>query len=88
MASLANQIDNNPQKNVEIVVHIDEDLGDIQRGQLVDYLTSTDGVSTAEFCPLRYHLILVQYDRDRINSQEVIGRVTDRNIHAQLIGPV
>ena len=75
-------------KNVEIVVHVDEELGEIQRGELVDYLTSTDGVSAAEFCPLRFHLMLVQYDRERITSQDVIRRVNTQAIHASLIGPI
>ena len=88
MTGLAYRREEEGAKRVEIVVHVDEELGETQRGELVDYLTSTDGVSTAEFCPLRYHLMLVQYDRDRISSQDVIRRVNSRSIHAELIGPI
>jgi hypothetical protein len=88
MTEVAYQAVERPQKNVEIVVHIDEELGQTQRGDLVDYLTSTDGISAAEFCPLRFHLMLVQYDRDRITSQDVLGRANSRQITAKLIGPI
>jgi len=77
-----------PEKNVEIVVHVDELLEDEQRSELTDYLLSTGGIESAEFCPLRWHLMLVQYDRQQVTSQDVLGRVHARNIHAELIGPV
>ena len=77
-----------PNTDVEIVVHVDGELGQTQRGELLDYLTATDGVTTAVFCPLRFHLMLVKYDRTRITSQDVIRRVNSRKIRAELIGPM
>ena len=77
-----------PKTDVEIVVHVNEELGQTQRGDLTDYLTATDGISAAEFCPLRFHLMLVKYDRTRITSQDVIRRVNSRQIRAELIGPI
>jgi len=88
MGQTVSSLFDKPEKNVEIVVHVDESLGDEQRDNLTDYLESTDGIETAEFCPLRWHLMLVQYDREQVTSQDVLGRVHARNIHAQLIGPV
>ena len=88
MTNVAYQMNKEQQQEVEIVVHIDEDLGETQRGDLVDYLSSTDGVSTAEFCPLRNHLMLVQYDRNRVSSLDIIHRVSSKAVNAQLIGPI
>jgi hypothetical protein len=85
--AVASMIDQ-PARNVEIVVHVDETLGESQRSELVDFLVSTDGIESAEFCPLRWHLMLVQYNRESLNSQDVLGRVHARNVHAELIGPV
>lgn len=73
---------------VEIVVHISETLGEHQRGGLVAALENNGGISTAEFCPLRYHLMLVRYDKDMYSSQDVLTRVQSENVHARLIGPV
>ena len=88
MTGVAYQWNQNQAKDIEIVVHIDEELGDSNRGELTEYLTSTEGVSAAEFCPLRFHLMLVQYDRDRISSQAIIQRINSRRVNAQLIGPI
>jgi hypothetical protein len=88
MGQTVSSLFNQPEKNIEIVVHVDELLEDGQRSELTDYLLSTDGIESAEFCPLRWHLMLVQYDRKQVTSQDVLGRVHARNIHAELIGPV
>ena len=81
-------VENLPERSVEIVVHITEDLGEQRRKDLVVALEESSGITTAEFCPLRYHLMLVRYDRDTYSSQDVLSRVQSQNINARLIGPV
>lgn len=88
MVEVAYDVQQQPAHNIEIIVHVDETLEEHQRKDLVDALESTDGIHTAEFCPLRYHLILVQYDRESLRSQDVLDRVMERHVNAQLIGPV
>jgi len=88
MGDVAYDLQNEPEHNVEIVVHVDETLDEGQRSDLVTALEDSEGIYRAEFCPLRYHLMLVQYDRNRIASQDVLGRVTSQSIHAELVGPV
>jgi hypothetical protein len=88
MAQALHNIENEPDHTVEIVVHITETLGEQRREDLVAALKNSGGITTAEFCPLRYHLILVRYDRDLYSSQEVLDRVTLQNVDARLIGPV
>ena len=73
---------------VEIVVHVSENLDDQQRRDLVAALEQEDGIVSAEFCPLRYHLMLVRYDRDRYSSQDVLQAVGTQKIQARLIGPI
>jgi hypothetical protein len=73
---------------VEIVVHISENLDDTQRNNLVVALEQNNSIVSAEFCPLRYHLMLVRYDRERYTSQDVLNAVTDRELQAKLIGPI
>ncbi|MGB5261807.1 MAG: hypothetical protein WBO34_14980 [Gammaproteobacteria bacterium] len=77
-----------PARTVEIVVHISEDLEEQQRRELVAALEANGGITAAEFCPLRYHLMLVRYDRDMYSSAEVLDRVKSQNVDARLIGPV
>lgn len=88
MGAAAYDLQPQDEKHVEIVIHVDETLGEHQRKDLVDALEGTAGIHSAEFCPLRYHLMLVQYERDNLNSQDVLARVTSENVHAELIGPM
>jgi hypothetical protein len=88
MSQALHRIESEPNHIVEIVVHITETLGEQQRGDLVVALEGIGGIATAEFCPLRYHLILVKYDRDLYSSQDVLERVTSHDVRARLIGPV
>jgi hypothetical protein len=88
MEQVMRSIENEPEHTVEIVVHVSESLQDRQRSNLVDALEKEDGIVSAEFCPSRYHLLLVRYDRDIYSSQDMLARVKSRNIHAALIGPV
>ena len=88
MAQALHNIENEPDHTVEIVVHITETLGEHRREDLVAALEDSGGITTAEFCPLRYHLMLVRYDRDSYSSRDVLNRVTSQNVSARLIGPV
>jgi hypothetical protein len=79
----------NVAKNtVEIVAHISESLEDVQRNNLVVALEQNDGIVSAEFCPLRYHLMLVRYDRDQYSSKDVLNAISDRKLQSRLIGPI
>ena len=61
---------------VEVVVHVKEDLGDVQQHQVVSALEKTDGIIAAEFCPLRNHLVLAKYNKNIFSVQD--GYATDK----------
>jgi hypothetical protein len=88
MVQVASSVRQEPDNSVEIVIHVDETLADDGRTALVRALENSAGILSAEFCPLRYHLLLVRYDRTLFNSQEVLGKVNDHDVHGVLIGPV
>ena len=88
MQQAIHRIENEPEHTVEIVVHITETLQEQQRGKLLAALKNDNGIVAAEFCPLRYHLMLVRYDKDIYSSQDVLSRVRSQQLHARLIGPV
>jgi hypothetical protein len=88
MEQAVHSIENEPDNTVEIVVHITETLGEQRRGDLVAALENNGGITAAEFCPLRYHLMLVRYDKDMYSSQDVLTQVKSQNVNARLIGPV
>jgi hypothetical protein len=88
MGQALHSIESELDHTVEIVVHITETLEEKQREELVAALEDSGGITTAEFCPLRYHLMLVRYDRELYSSRDVLNRVTSQNVSARLIGPV
>jgi len=88
MEQALHSIENEPEHTIEIVVHITEDLGEQQRRNLVASLGNNDSIVAAEFCPLRFHLMLLRYDRDLYSSQDVPAKVNSQNVNARLIGPV
>lgn len=73
---------------VEVVVHVSEALEARQRTSLIAALGKDDGIVSAEFCPLHYHLMLVKYHRDQYSSQDVLSAVGGQKIQARLIGPI
>ena len=88
MGEVAYDLQQQAAHNMEILIHVDETLEEHGRKDLVNALEATDGIYSAEFCPLRYHLMLVQYDRENLRSQDVLTRVKEQDVNAQLIGPV
>ena len=72
---------------VEVVVHVDDALSDGQRTDLVSHLKGCDGVEDARFTPGRNHLMLIDYDRDQLQSKDVLGYVRETYAAAELVGP-
>jgi hypothetical protein len=76
------------KNTVEIVVHVSENLEERQRSNLIVALENKNGIVSAEFCPLRYHLMLVRYDKEQYSSQDVLSAVSGQKLQARLIGPI
>jgi hypothetical protein len=88
MAEAAYSTGQEPAHGVEVIVHVNEELDDDRRHDMKEGLEGTDGINTAEFCPLRYHLLLVQYNSERLSSLDVLKVVQSHAVGAQLIGPL
>ena len=75
-------------QSVEIIVHVDETLGELRRKEIVSSLSATDGIYNARFTPNRDHLMLVEYDRIKYKAQDVLHKVMNQQLHAVLVGPI
>jgi len=75
-------------RKVDVVVHVEELLEEANRAALTANLQKTNGIYAAEFCPLRYHLMVIQYDREQMKSQDVLQHVINNHVNARLIGPI
>ena len=73
---------------VEVVVHVDDALDEGQQAEMVKQLRGCEGVENAHFTPGRAHLLLIDYDRDRVQSRDVLDYVRRNHKGAELVGPV
>ena len=73
---------------VEIVVHVDDVLGEAEQTELVSDLKKHGGVEEAHFTPGRAHLLVIDYDRDQTSAQDVLEQVKRDNLRAELVGPM
>jgi hypothetical protein len=71
---------------VEIVIHVDEPLTDGQRTALLGNLRKREGVEQARFTTGRDHLMVIDYDSNKVHSLDVLNYVTQEHVHAELIG--
>lgn len=73
-------------KLVDITLHIDENLSTEQRETIEESLRALDGVVSIHNSEKTPHLTIVQYNPDKIDSHNILKRVTDQGAHAELIG--
>jgi len=78
----------NQNQSVEIVLHVDDTLGEEQRNDLASTLSANDGVYNARFTPNRDHLMLVEYNRIKYKAVDILQKLTNNRVRAELIGPI
>ena len=70
----------------DMVMHIDNKLGEGSRRTVEKTLTGTQGVIHAHFNDRRPHLMLVSYDTDSTSSFEILAQVAKQQLCAERIG--
>jgi hypothetical protein len=71
---------------VEVLVHVDDVLGEDQQAELIDDLRKHGGVGEANFTPGRTHLLVIEYDRDQVSSKDILENIRRDHLRAELIG--
>jgi hypothetical protein len=70
---------------IGVLIYVQPNLLIQQRRGLEKKLENVDGVSVANFAPGRQHLLTVEYDPDKLNSNIVLKQVVDSGINANYI---
>jgi hypothetical protein len=73
-------------KLVDVTVHIDETVDHNGRERIADSLRALDGVVAASSHDERPHLMIVEYNPDKVSSQAILARVQSAGVHAELVG--
>jgi len=72
--------------HVEVVIHVDEALSEEQRAGLINNLQGCEGVEQARFTSGREHLMVIDYDSNKLHADDVLGYVRLEHVNAELIG--
>ena len=70
----------------DMVMHIDNTLGEGSRRDVERKLTGTRGVIRAHFNDRRPHLMLVSYDTDSTSSFEILDNVAGQQLGVERVG--
>lgn len=70
----------------DMVMHVDNFLGENTRRNIEKALNAKKGIIHAHFNEKRPHLMLVSYDTQRTSSFEVLAQMTGQQLRAERIG--
>jgi copper chaperone CopZ len=71
---------------VDVLVHVDQTLSHDRLASLTTTIAQLNGVASAEGHDAKPHLVIVTYDPDKVNSQQILAAVKAQGVSAQLIG--
>jgi hypothetical protein len=72
--------------NADIVIHIDESLDDDSIHQLEQSMGSEPGVLSACMHERTRHLMVVDFDPERVRPSNIVHSVRGRGFHAEMLG--
>jgi len=72
--------------NADIVIHIDESLDDDSIHQLEQSMGSELGVLSACMHERTRHLMVVDFDPERVRPSNIVHSVRGRGFHAEMLG--
>ena len=70
----------------DVTFHLDETLGHEQRETIRDELLSHDGIIAAASQDKTPHLLIVEYDQDKVAPVNILEMFKQSNIHAERLG--
>ena len=70
----------------DVLVHIDESLSREELTQLEDAVRANEGVVSVRVPEGKSHMMLVAFDPDTTSTGEILHKVMERGVHAELVG--
>jgi copper chaperone CopZ len=71
---------------VNLVLDVRQNLGQMNGDQLENELAGVQGVSRVQVSARARRLVLVDYDPQTVSAHDILGRVTRRGFDARLVG--
>jgi hypothetical protein len=70
----------------DVMIHINESLGDEARTSLEDAMRKVEGVVSPRFNAGKAHLMVIAYDPDKTNTAALLEKARAAGYTAQLVG--
>jgi len=70
----------------DVTLHIDENLDQASRERLWNRIRSMDGVVAVAAHDDKPHLAIIEYNPDKVSSQDILACAREEGVHAELIG--
>ena len=70
----------------DVMIHINESLGEAERSTLEDAMRKIDGVVSPKFNAGKQHLLLIAYDTEKTNTAILLEKARAAGYIAQLVG--
>jgi len=70
----------------DVTFHLDETLGHEQREAVRDDLMAQEGILAAASQDKTPHLLIIEYDPDKIDPTGILGLFEKQKIHAERLG--
>jgi hypothetical protein len=71
---------------VDVTIHIDETVEESRRPGLVDKVRQQDGVVSVGYHDEKPHLMIIEYNPEKIRSKALLQTIQNEGLHAELIG--
>lgn len=72
--------------HANVTVHINEALDKQKTDEVCSTIEHMNGVIKVRCAEHKPHLLVVEYDPDIVNSHAILDSVTNRGLHAELLG--
>lgn len=73
-------------KIADVMIHVDETLGESRQRELVDSMRLQKGVVAVGHHEEKPHLMVVEYNPNETDSMHLLTAVQAEGVHAELIG--
>jgi hypothetical protein len=70
----------------DVTIHVDEDLGAVERADIEQRLRAIDGVVSVHNPDDKPHLTVVEYNPQKVKSKALLDAVKSSGVHAELVG--
>ena len=71
---------------VDVTIHVDEGINEDQQNTIIEVLRDCNGVVAIGHQHKSFHLFIVEYDPELVNSKELLDVVKEQGVHAELVG--